>query len=337
MASVVLNNPPSDGITAISFGIDTRLLFVSSWDSWLRVYDIDANVVPLKMLQPCPLLDCACLTDAVHAVSAGLDGAVRLYGIHVGGESILGRHEGAVRCVRACAALGTVVSGSWDHTIKVWDIRCADACIGTYRQPDKVLAISTGASVASSAESKPWLVVATGGRHVLLLDLRKPSEPVQQRESSLKGQTRCVSQMPSGSGYVQGSVEGRVSVEYYNAAAEYQKRKYAFKCHHSVANGIERSCPVNAITFHPRFGTFATGGGDGQVCIWDGDNKKRICQFERFSSSVAALSFSPDGHCLAIAASYTWENGERAHAPDAIHVKKVMDVDVMPRLQHVMM
>jgi hypothetical protein len=36
--------------------------------------------------------------------------------------------------------------------------------------------------------------------------------------------------------------------------------------------------PVNAVAYHPGFGTFATGGGDGVVNIWDGNNKKRLSQ-----------------------------------------------------------
>lgn len=36
--------------------------------------------------------------------------------------------------------------------------------------------------------------------------------------------------------------------------------------------------PVNAVAYNPLFGTFATGGGDGVVNIWDGNNKKRLFQ-----------------------------------------------------------
>lgn len=32
--------------------------------------------------------------------------------------------------------------------------------------------------------------------------------------------------------------------------------------------------PVNAISFHSGYNTFATGGSDGFVNIWDGFNKK---------------------------------------------------------------
>jgi cell cycle arrest protein BUB3 len=331
-----LHNPPKDGVTAMRFGTDGRSLLVSSWDSSLRVYDVDANVVQARLLQPCPLLDCDFLSDGRHAVSAGLDGAVRLHGVGSGGEQLLGHHDGAARCVRNCASLnGTVVSGSWDHTVKMWDVRSQEPCVGTYRQSDKVLSLCTGCASAAGGSGAPLLVVATAGRHVLILDLRKPSEPVQPRESSLKCQTRCVAQMPSGAGYAQGSVEGRVAVEYFDASEESQKRRYAFKCHRSNVDGVGTAFPVNAISFHPVFGTFATGGSDGHVCVWDGEQKKRISQLRAYPCAVAALSFSPSGERLAIAASYTWENGDREHPPDAIHVRQVAVADVKPKLKTV--
>lgn len=48
------------------------------------------------------------------------------------------------------------------------------------------------------------------------------------------------------------------------------------------AAGADIIYPVNAIAFHPRHGTFATGGSDGIVNIWDGANKKRLCQLHRW-------------------------------------------------------
>ena len=53
--------------------------------------------------------------------------------------------------------------------------------------------------------------------------------------------------------------------------------------------------------------TFATGGSDGFVNIWDGYNKKRLCQFHRFPTSIASHYFSADGTVLAIASSYMYE------------------------------
>ena len=56
-------------------------------------------------------------------------------------------------------------------------------------------------------------------------------------------------------------------------------------------DGIEQIYPVNAIAFHNRHNTFATGGSDGFVNIWDGFNKKRLCQFHRYPTSISSLAF----------------------------------------------
>ena len=55
------------------------------------------------------------------------------------------------------------------------------------------------------------------------------------------------------------------------------------------------------------YGTFATGGGDGHVNIWDGKNKKRICQFPPYKTSISSLDFNSTGNLLAVAASYNWQ------------------------------
>lgn len=37
-----------------------------------------------------------------------------------------------------------------------------------------------------------------------------------------------------------------------------------------------------------------------------------LLQYSRYASSIAALSFSKDGHLLAVASSYTYEEGEKS-------------------------
>ena len=47
------------------------------------------------------------------------------------------------------------------------------------------------------------------------------------------------------------------------------------------------------------------------VFTWDALAKKRIGQVGRFPTGVAALDFSADGALLAVASSYTYEEGEK--------------------------
>lgn len=55
---------------------------------------------------------------------------------------------------------------------------------------------------------------------------------------------------------------------------------------------------LSFISFHNGYNTFATGGSDGYVNIWDGFNKKRLCQFHRYPTSISSLCFSNDGKVI---------------------------------------
>ena len=69
------------------------------------------------------------------------------------------------------------------------------------------------------------------------------------------------------------------------------------------------------------------------VNIWDGERKKRVCQFRRYPTSVAALAFSPDGEQFAVAASYTYERGDVEHPADAIFVRRINAEDVVSKVR----
>ncbi|CAN0556691.1 unnamed protein product [Ectocarpus sp. 8 AP-2014] len=45
------------------------------------------------------------------------------------------------------------------------------------------------------------------------------------------------------------------------------------------------------------------------VNIWDGKNKKRLWQSSAYNTGISSLSFNHDGTRLAIASSYTFEQG----------------------------
>jgi cell cycle arrest protein BUB3 len=179
------------------------------------------------------------------------------------------------------------------------------------------------------------LIVGTANRKVWIWNLRNMSAPEQKRDSSLKYQTRCIKAFPNKLGYVLSSIEGRVAVEYIDVDPEMQKRKYAFKCHRIKDEnlGQEFIYPVNAIAFHNQHSTFATGGSDALVNVWDPFNKKRLCQFHKYPTSVSSLSFSADGSLLAIAASYQYELPENPNPmpEDQIFIRKVTDQETKPK------
>ncbi|CAL5227848.1 g10880 [Coccomyxa viridis] len=320
-----LERPPSDGVSSLSFSSSSDLLLCSSWEGSARLYDAPRNHVRASYSQQAPVLDAAFQDDS-HVFLAGLDGIVKRYDFFARQEAGVGQHGGGVRCVEWLPERGLLATGSWDRTVCCWDPRIPKGSnrAAQMRLPGKVFSMSCAGQ---------RMVVATSSRHVLIYDIRKLESglPESERESSLRYQTRCLRCYPDATGYAMGSVEGRVAMEYFDMSETVQARRYAFKCHRKSDTGKDTVYPVNAIAFHPIHGTFASGGGDGTVNIWDGQNKKRLCQMPGYQTSISALAFSKDGRHLAIAASYTWEFGEQEHPADAVYIRQIHDVEVKPK------
>jgi cell cycle arrest protein BUB3 len=158
-------------------------------------------------------------------------------------------------------------------------------------------------------------------------------QPWQTRESSLKFMTRAVACMPNDAGYATSSIEGRVAVEWFDPSPESQARKYAFKCHRQPApenDGTDIVYPVNALAFHPIHGTFASGGGDGVVALWDAVAKRRIRQYQKYNLSIAALAFSSDGKYLAVGVCPAFENGQEEYSGEGatkVYIRELSETD----------
>eukprot|EP00457_Paulinella_chromatophora_P010648 gb/GEZN01010759.1/.p1 GENE.gb/GEZN01010759.1/~~gb/GEZN01010759.1/.p1 ORF type:complete len:332 (+),score=34.32 gb/GEZN01010759.1/:95-1090(+) len=316
-----LASPPSDGISSLKFGNRTNLLLVSSWDKGVRMYDAEKNALRHRYDHKGAVLDVCFSPDDSQAFSGGIDRNIVMSDLTSGRILILGSHEKAVKCVVFSKVTNLLVSGSWDCSINLWDPRANKPLVGSYSQAD--------CKVYSMDINGNNLLVGTSGRKVHLYDIRNMSTPQQIRESSLMNQTRCVRFFPDGSGYALSSIEGRVSIEYLDPDPAVQRKKYAFKCHRKSEGGVQTLYPVNAIAFHPVFGTFATGGCDGFVLMWDYKSKKRICQYPKYHTSIASLDFNHSGSLLAVASSYTFEQGPlQSPPPDKILIRTVQESEV---------
>lgn len=345
VAQFELADPPSDPISAVRFAPNspTRLL-VSSWDKHVYLYDIanpSAASLVRKVEHRAPVLDVCFGADDDTAFSAGLDWDVNKINLTTGEKTVLSTHTKAVKSLAWSTKHSLLVSASWDSTLHVHLLdpdnhHCISHAPSTIQLPSRSFSISM-------TDSK--LVVAMASRQIAIYDLSAlrlltqqsaPShetsgenvlqvEPWQMRESSLKFMTRNVSCMPNDQGYACSSIEGRVGVEWFDASPESQSRKYAFKCHRQTEADVDVVYPVNALAYHPvHQGTFASGGGDGFVVLWDGVTKRRIRQYQAYPASVAALAWSSDGKYLAVGVSPGFEEGkEDMEGPNHVFVRQL--------------
>ena len=327
----LVEQPPVEGISSLAW-LGDSILVSGNWDNSVRLFQagnappfsnhsiLRHHKAPVLAVSAGPFSD-----DSV--LSGSIDGDVRLSRAD-NFSNVLGTHLRPVRCVLYCPEMRACISGSWDCTVKLWDAQSSSGSssreIGSATLSDKVFAMSI---------LKGMLVVGTANRSLHYFDFRKLGDgPVMTRESPLKHQTRCIESSPHGEFLAIGCTEGRVAIEFTNT--ESSSKSYAFKCHRRKETepaGAETIFPVHAISFHPTFGTFVTGGGDGQVAFWDGLGRKRLSTAGPFSNSISALSFSPDGSKLAIASSYDFSKGDERHPVDSLILRKIVETEVKPK------
>ncbi|MCJ1474736.1 hypothetical protein MMC13_003396 [Lambiella insularis] len=329
-----LSDAPSDAISAIKFAPASLRLLVASWDKNVYLYELSGASSSLLQTfeHRAPVLDVCWGDSEEEAYSVGLDWDVRKIDLKQGTQYILSSHSAGAKSIAYSAPHKLLISASWDSTLHIHHTADPTLPPTTIPLPSKPFSISL---------SPTKLLVAMASRAVHIYDLKSLSvlssqnaastmenpantlelDPWQRRESSLKFMTRAVACMPNDSGYASSSIEGRVAVEWFDPSATSQSRKYAFKCHRQTSpEGVDVIYPVNALAFHPVHGTFASGGGDGFVALWDGVAKRRIRQYQRYPASVAALSFSADGKFLAVAVSPGFEDGNEGLGEEVVKI-----------------
>lgn len=115
-------------------------------------------------------------------------------------------HDQPIRCVRMFQANGNnmLVTGSWDKTIKYWDLRQAQPA-GSITCQERVYTMDIKDSL---------LVVGTADRYCNIVNLADPMKFYKTMQSNLKWQTRVVSCFTDATGFAIGSIEGRCAIQY---------------------------------------------------------------------------------------------------------------------------
>lgn len=310
---ISLDPAPQDSVSRISFFPSGRALLVSTWAGTVGVHDTATGTLRHEAKRASSAILDATWTCETAVAAASLDGLV----MHatIGEASItdwreLGSHDQAVRSIVVLPdAGGIIASGGWDSRLRTWDVKTAKC----------VLDIDAGGKVYGATNcGEQSLIFINSNSQVRLLDLRKPSEFVHDKvPPTLTHQLRGISASHNGKQYVVGSTEGRVAVEWFDD----EQPSFSFKCHRLEGMAF----PVNCIAHPSKYSSFATGGGDGHVSFWDGEARKRIAQYTRYSTSVASIDFDSKSQRIAIAVSYTFEEGEKDHPPDEVHIRDLDD------------
>jgi mRNA export factor len=296
----------------LTFSPTSNLLVATSWSGQVLCWDVQVApqtnpAVPSIQALPKaaialekPALCSAWSSDGSAVFVGGADGAVRMWSLATNQQQQVAQHAAPVRHAFFVPQLNMLVTGSWDKTIKYWDLRSPNPT-HTQQLPERVYAMDC---------SHPMLVVGTADRTLQVYNLSSPQQPYKQLPSPLKYQTRCVAAFPDATGYLVGSVEGRVAVQHVEESVAATKN-FTFKCHRD-GNEVYS---VNSMAFHPQYHTFVTAGSDGAFNFWDKDSKQRLKAMAKCSAPIPCGAFNREGNAYAYAVSYDWSRGFQEHNP----------------------
>ncbi|PCH42139.1 WD40 repeat-like protein [Wolfiporia cocos MD-104 SS10] len=311
--------PPTDSISSLAFCPQADYLAVGSWDNNVRIYEVGQNgQTQGKAMYPHqgPVLSVCWNKEGNKILSGGCDNAGRMFDVTTGQSTQVAQHDAPIKCVKWIETPqgGILATGSWDKTIKYWDLRTPSP-ISTVQLPERCYTFDV---------VYPLMVVGTAERHIQIFNLTNPTTAFKTIASPLKWQTRVVSCFPAANGFAVGSVEGRVAIQYVDEKDS--SNNFSFKCHRRDQSPTTKDqslvFAVNDISFHPVHGTFSTCGSDGTINYWDKDARTRLKSFDPAPGPVPATCFNRNGTIFAYAVSYDWSKGHSGMTPG--NVNKLM-------------
>lgn len=164
---VELASPPTDGISSISWSPVANYIVATSWDKQVRCWEVQPNgqSQPKAMVTHTqPVLCSDWSADGTTVFAGDCDRAVFTWNLQTNQHTKVAEHAAPVRHLRFIKEMNLLVTGSWDKTLKYWDLRTPNP-VHTHTLPERCYALDC---------THPLLVVGTADRQIQVFNLANP-------------------------------------------------------------------------------------------------------------------------------------------------------------------
>ncbi|KAH8413779.1 hypothetical protein KR222_008085, partial [Zaprionus bogoriensis] len=170
-------NEHSSGVTAVQFSRNKKFLVSSSLDGTVRAFDIIRYRNFRTFTSPTPTqFACVAIDYSGELVVAGGQDVfdIFLWSIKTGKLlEVISGHEGPVTSVAfsPVSTSSTLISGSWDKTVKIWN------CLESNSEHETIEALSDVTSVAFSPSGEE-IAVATLVGNIIIFDVKSATQVI---------------------------------------------------------------------------------------------------------------------------------------------------------------
>ena len=325
----------SDDVQRVVFSPDGRTLASSSYlDETVRIWDVHTGEHKRTLTGHTGDMEgLAFSPDGKTLVSSGSgDGTIRFWDVSTGDETdTVAGHTDNVFSVAFNPDGKFFASGYADGSIRFWDAETGrhlktfkkgydDVSPLVFSLDGKVLACTAGLDIrlqdARTGEEKMLLTGHKWGMHSMALSpdgdiLASGSEDTTIRlwnmhtgehKKTLSGHTERVYSVafsPDGKTFVSGSDDNTIRLWDVDTGETQRILTGHAGEFEGLDNGPSSIEGVKSVAFSPDGKTFASGGGDNVIHLWDVGTGKRTMTLFGHTHWVFGLAFSPDGKTLA--------------------------------------